>query len=193
MSNVGGECERIPIEQVNDGLNLVALNMRRLTQDHYVLMKDGSDWHALVFAIFALEELARYYILKQKKEEAIRTEMASIEVDQHLFGRGRKGHRYKLAIARNERLIPPDMWTIYTARYSSAHYCSARYDTEDVAVTAALRTQNTFVDWKDGKWEHGTLLDVFRLRDLVDSILHTLEQLESGSSLSTTTQVSRSP
>lgn len=174
----------IPLDQVNDGLNHIALNIRRLMEDHYVLMRDGSDWHAVALAIFALEELAKYYVLKHEKDEAIKTKETSVEVDERLFGRGRHGnpHRYKLDIARNERLIPPDTWTIHTAEYDRGLYDSAHYDTEEVVVTADLRTQNIFVDWRDGKWQHGTVLEVFRLKNFADSILHTLNQLQVGSS-----------
>ena len=181
MTNVRDK-RTIPMDRIDTGLDITAGNIRRLIQDHYALMRDGSDWHAVALAIFALEELAKYYVLKHGKDDAIRNRMTSVEVEELLFGRGRNSHKRKLDIARKERLIPPDMWTIYTARYGPAAYGSAHYDTEDVTVTAALRTQNIFVDWKDGEWVHGTVLEVARIKNFADSIIQSLDQLEGKSS-----------
>jgi hypothetical protein len=85
-------------------------------------------------------------------------------------------------IARKEKLIPPDKWTINTAGFDSAYFDSAYFDTEDVVVSAALRTQNIFVDWKDGEWVHGTILEVARVKDFADSIIQSLDKLEGKSS-----------
>jgi hypothetical protein len=107
--------------------------------------------------------------------------MTSVEVEEVLFGRGRNSHKRKLDIARKEKLIPPDKWTINTARFDSAYFDSAYFDTEDVVVSAALRTQNIFVDWKDGEWVHGTILEVSRVKDFADSIIQSLDKLEGKS------------
>jgi hypothetical protein len=130
----------------------------------------------IALAIFALEELAKYYVLKRGKDHATRNHMASVEVEEALFGRGRKNsHKHKLEIARKEKLIPPDKWAINTARFNSAYFDSAYFDTEDVVVSAALRTQNIFVDWKNGEWVHGTALEVARVKDFADSIIQSLD------------------
>lgn len=55
----------IPLDMVDEGLSLVASNIQHLYQDHYTLMEAGSPWHAVVMAIFALEELAKYFVLKR--------------------------------------------------------------------------------------------------------------------------------
>jgi hypothetical protein len=39
-----------------------------------------------------------------------------------------------------------------------------------------------FVDWKEGEWEHGTVLEALRLRNFADSIIHALDQIEARSS-----------
>ena len=182
MTKSVGKCT-IPIEKIDSGLGIIAGNIRRLIQDHYALMRDGSDWHAVALAIFALEELAKYYALKHGKDDAIRNHMTSVEVEELLFGRGHgNSHKRKLEIARKEKLIPPDKWTINTARFDSAYFDSAYFDTEDVVVSAALRTQNIFVDWKNGEWVHGTVLEVARVKDFADSIIRSLDQLEGKSS-----------
>lgn len=154
----------IPLEKIDERLSLVAGNIQFLYQDHYSLMQAGSNWHAVAMAIFALEELVKYFILKREKDSAIQAKMTSIQVDERLFGRGRNSHKYKLEIARKERLIPLDAWTINTARFDRAYFDSAFFDTEDVVISAALRTRNTFVDWIDGKWEHGTAVETLRLK-----------------------------
>jgi len=171
----------IPLDRIDSGLQLIAGNTRRLIEDHYALMRDGSDWHAVALAIFALEELVKYYVLKRKKDDATKRQMTSVEVEELLFGRGRgNSHKYKLDIARKEHLIPPDTWTIHSARYNRAYYDSAHYDTEDVVVSAALRTRDIFADWKQGEWEHGTVLETLRLKNFADSIIHSLDQLETS-------------
>jgi AbiV family abortive infection protein len=181
MTDVKEKC-MIPLDRIDSGLDLIARNIRRLLEDHYALMRDGSDWHAVALAIFALEELVKYYVLKRKKDDAVKNQMTSVEVEELLFGRGRgNSHKYKLDVARNEHLIPLETWTIHTAKYERAHYDSARYDTEDVLISAALRTQNIFVDWKEGEWEHGTVLEALRLKNFADSIIHALDQLETRS------------
>jgi AbiV family abortive infection protein len=180
MTDVTEKCT-VPLDRVDSGLDLIAGNIRRLIEDHSALMREESDWHAVALAIFALAEVAKYYVLKRKKDDAIKRQMTSVEVEELLFGRGRgNSHKYKLDIARKEHLIPPDTWTIHSARYNRAYYDSAHYDTEDVVVSAALRTRNTFVDWKQGEWEHGTVLEASRLKDFADSIIHTLDQLETS-------------
>jgi AbiV family abortive infection protein len=184
MNDVTEKC-KIPLDRIDSGLDLISRNIRRLIGDHYALMKEGSDWHAVGLAIFALEELVKYYVLKQKKDEAIKKQMTSVEVEELLFGRGRgNSHRYKLDIARNEHLIPPETWTIHTARLDRAYFDSAYFDAEDIVVSAALRTRNMFVDWREREWEHGTVLETLRLKNFADSIIRTLDELETKSSYS---------
>jgi hypothetical protein len=43
----------IPLSEVDEGLNLVASNIRVFIQDHYALMGQGSIWHAVSLTIFA--------------------------------------------------------------------------------------------------------------------------------------------
>jgi len=74
MTYVRDKCT-IPVDKIDSGLDAIARNIRRLIKDHYALMRDGSDWHAMALAIFALEEFAKYYVLKQKRDEAIKKRM----------------------------------------------------------------------------------------------------------------------
>lgn len=169
----------IPLDKVDEGLRLIGFNIQSLYQDHYTLMQAGSPWHANVMAIFALEELVKYFVLKRDKKLALETQETSIKVDERLFGRGRNSHQYKLDIAREQELIPLDAWTIHTAAFDKAAFDSAAFDTEDVTVSTALRTRNIFVDWTNGKWEVGSLSESTRTKKFVDLIMEKLVQLSS--------------
>jgi AbiV family abortive infection protein len=175
----------IPLDQVNEGLRLVANNIRAFIQDHYALMQQGSTWHAVAIAIFALEELTKYHQLKRQKETATCNNLQSVEVDERLFGYGRSAHEFKLKIAKEEQLIPSEAWTINTAKFDSAFFDSAYFDTKDVVIDATLRTTNWYVDWKNGKWQIGTeALETLRLKNFADAIIVALEHLEENNQFS---------
>lgn len=168
----------IPLDKIDEGLSLIAYNVQYLCQDYYTLVKEGSPWHAVVMAIFALEELAKYFALKKAKQIALQSKTTNVEVDQRLFGRGRPDtHKYKLDIARREELIPPNVWTLYAGNFDRSNFDSTNFDTEEVVVSTALRTRNIFVDWRDEKWQVGGNADLSRVKQLVEAILETLSQL----------------
>lgn len=167
----------IPLDRVDEGLDLIGNNIRAFVQDNYALMHNRSDWHAVALAILALEELAKYYALKQAKEIAIRNKQTSAEVDERLFGYGNRSHEYKLRIAKDQKLIPLDNWTINTGKFDLAYFDSAHFDAQDVVISSALRNMNMYVDWKDGNWRIGTgVFEPLRLKVLVDSIIESLER-----------------
>jgi AbiV family abortive infection protein len=168
----------IPLDKVDEGLSLVATNVQYLCQDNYTLMQAGSPWHAVVMAIFALEELTKYFVLKRERNLARSSKANSIEVDERLFGRGHgNSHAFKLNIAKEEKLVPLDAWQIHTAAFDKAYFDSGYFDVEDVTVSGALRTRNIFVDWVNGKWEIGSDFEPMRLKNFVDLIMEKLKQL----------------
>jgi AbiV family abortive infection protein len=173
MSDSEGTCA-IPIDRVSQGLALVALNVQHLCKDSHELMRSGSPWHAVAMAIFALEELAKYYDLKRKRASALRSRTNVIKVDERLFGRGRgNSHLYKLQMAKDENLIPPDAWQIHTAdadvEYAlhKALLGSADFNVKDATVS----------DWINEEWEIGSNYEPHRLKMLVDAITEKLKQL----------------
>jgi AbiV family abortive infection protein len=167
----------IPLDQADEGLKLIAANIHMFIQDHYALMQQASNWHAMALAIFALEELVKYSELKHMKQEALRRGVTSIEVDERLFGRCRKSHEYKLKLAKDQALIPADAWVINSAKFDSAYFGSAYFDTEDVVITAALRVSNLYVDWEE-RWQIGTdSFEPLRLKHFADSILLAFEKM----------------
>lgn len=169
----------IQLDKVDEGLNVIASNIRSFVQDHYALMHQKSDWHAVAMGIFALEELVKYSELKHGKETAIQKNLTSVEVDERLFGHGKDSHGYKLKIAKDQKLIPLEAWTIHTGGFSSANFSSEAFDT-DAVITATLRTRNTYVDWKNGRWVHGAgIIDSLKVKNFVDSVIHTLEELQA--------------
>lgn len=171
----------IPLDKIDEGLTLVAYNVQYLCQDYDTLVREGSPWHAVVMAIFALEELAKYFALKKAKQIALQSRTTKVEVDERVFGHGWDSHKRKLEIVKNEQLIPTDAWTLYTARFDEAYFDSAYFDTEDVKISTALRTRNIYVDWRDEKWQVGGNADLSRVKPLVEAIREKLGQLAASS------------
>lgn len=155
-------------------MRLCARNIRRFINDIRILLNDTSDWHAIAFAVFAFEELAKYSELKKAKESG--TE-GVVMVDERLFGIGKNPHWYKQDIA--SRLIPQEAMTLIPAGFDPAYFDSG-FQTESVEVSPRLRLDCVFVDWRDGQWVHGSPVIPDRIRGFANAILDVLNKLESS-------------
>jgi AbiV family abortive infection protein len=170
----------IPIEQIDSGLDRCAANVRRLMDDYHALMKNGSQSHAAAMSVFALEELVKYHVLKEERKSALAAGKPKVHVDERIFGKGRKPHQHKLALARQEQLIPDDAWVIHEGYFDSAYFSSRFFDTETV-ISATLRTESIFVDWdrENSCWVNPPSADIEKLEHFSESVLRALSRIQS--------------
>jgi len=166
----------IPVSQIDEVLRLCARNIRRFINDMGILLKDSSDWHAIALAIFAFEELAKYSELRKSKESAAQD---IVMVDERLFGKGKDPHGYKQNIARN--LIQQDAMILIFPYFDSTYFDARHFHAEPDEMSHALRLDCVYVNWKDGKWIHGTPVVPDRIMMFTEAILDRLNRLESGS------------
>jgi AbiV family abortive infection protein len=138
-------------------------------------MRDGSGWHAIAMSIYALEELAKYFQLLAAKKSATGS---TLELDERLFGRERGSHKYKIEIGR--KLIPQEAMNIFPKSFDPVYFDPKHFKSEDTFISEALRLETLFVDWKDGKWVHGTPILAERIKNFTDEILNALVKLEGG-------------
>jgi len=160
----------IPVNKLQEGMNLCARNIRGYLQDVQKLLDnphDYSEWHAVMLAIFAFEELAKYYELKKAKEEAATNKVDKVEMDDRLF----RNHEYKQELARE--LIDKDF-----IRLIDEASLPPGFRGETVEISHRLRLDCAFVDWRDDQWIHGTPLMPSNLRKLKESIALALLSLE---------------
>lgn len=75
----------IPLGKIDNGLLLIKRNIQKLAQDTKTLLDEGSDHHAIVLAIFAFEELAKYSELKKCKESALEAGDRTLSVDSRFI------------------------------------------------------------------------------------------------------------
>jgi AbiV family abortive infection protein len=169
----------IPIDQIDSGLNECASNVRRLIDDCRMMMKDGSQWHAAAMAIFALEELVKLYVLKRGYESAVLAGKSLVDVDERVFGRGRRSHQFKLSIARQEKLIPEEAWVIHEGFFDD-RYFDPRYFDIGTVISATLRTESIFVDWdvQNKCWVNRPVIDSQKLETFVQSVAVALKRIE---------------
>jgi len=164
--------KEIPTNKIDDGLRLCDRNIRQFVKDAHILMKESSDYHAIAFAIFAFEELAKYSELKKAKESATQS---TVKIDKRLLG-GREAHRYKQNIAR--KLIPPEAMIVMPAGFDPAGFDSKGFTTEDVEISPPLRLDCLFVNWKEeeGTWDLGCPVLPDQIKKFTDAILNELEK-----------------
>jgi AbiV family abortive infection protein len=166
MSNI-----EIPVSQIDIGLGLCAVNIRRFVEDVNILLENSSILHATALAIFAVEELAKYSELKKAKISATGP---NAQVEKRLFYL----HEYKQELAKE--FLPKDALILSPAVFDAGVFDSKVFQTEGVGVSDATRLECIFVDWKDGHWIYGASVQISRLRQLTQYVLDTLTKLESS-------------
>jgi len=158
----------IPVDRLQEGMNLCARNIRGYLQDVQKLLDnphDCSDWHAVMLAIFAFEELAKFAQLKEAKARAA---TGNVEIDDQLFSK----HKYKQELAG--KLI--DKKSLKLIDKTSLE---PSFRGETVTITPSLRLDCAFVDWENDQWTHGTPLIPNNLRKFKESIAQALCSLET--------------
>jgi hypothetical protein len=96
-----------------------------------------------------------------------------VPVDDRLF----YDHRHKQELAR--KLIPQDALILVPAYFDLQYFDTECFQTEDVEVSPTLRLDCVFVNWKDGKWVHGSDIETDRIKKFTQAILDALNSLES--------------
>jgi AbiV family abortive infection protein len=162
----------IPITKLQEGLHLLAQNIRVFVVDAEMLLSKGHGWHAIALAIFAFEELGKYAELQRLGEESGKKGGSTISAKDALF----RSHSYKQDFAR--RLVPKDAMILLPAYFSSKYFDPKFFGTENVTPTNPLRVQCVFVDWIESDWLHGTPHDTVRLKKFLSSIVDALNKLE---------------
>jgi len=162
----------IPTDRLQEGMNLFARNIRGYLQDVQLLLDpkkphDCSEWHAVMLAIFAFEELAKFAQLKEAKEKAATNKADKVEMDDRLF----RKHEYKQELGRKlidkEPLKLIDMTSL-----------PPPFEGETVTITHSLRLHCAFVDWENDQWIFGTPLIPNNIRKFCDAIAMKLHSLE---------------
>mgnify|MGYP001055837129 CR=1 FL=1 len=162
----------ISVSKLQEGMNLCARNIKSYLQDVQLLLdpnnpRDFSEWHAVMLAIFAFEELAKYNELNKAKEKAAINKVDKVEMDDRLFW----SHKYKQELAR--KLIDKE-----SIRLIDKASLLPDFRGETVEISHRLRLDCAFVDWRDGQWIHGTPLIPNNLREFKESIAQALLSLE---------------
>lgn len=155
------------MDRLQEGMRLCARNIRSYLQGVQLLLEhshDLGDWHAVILAIFAFEELAKFAQLKEAKEKATTDK---VEIDDRLF----RDHEYKQELAR--KLIDEE-----SRKLIDEASLPPAFRGETVEISPLLRLDCAFVDWKDDQWIHGAPLIPNNLRRFKESIAQALCSLE---------------
>jgi AbiV family abortive infection protein len=161
---------KILVNKIDEGLRLIAGNIRRFVRDIDALLGSGrSDWHAIALAIFAFEELGKYHKLKEAKQAA---EGDIVTIDEALF----TDHNYKQEIAKG--LLPRDALTILPRIVVPNVDGTTHVLTHSVKVSPLLRLDCLFVDWKNDDWNLGSPENPDHVRKFIQAIVDALVRME---------------
>jgi AbiV family abortive infection protein len=163
----------IPVARLPEGLQLCAQNIRYFVEDSEMLLSKGHGYHAIALAIFAFEELGKYYELKRLGEEATAKGESSITVRDDLFTK----HGYKQDIVKQNHLIPSETMVLLPKYFDETYFSPKYFGTIEVKTDPDLRLECTFVDWVDGDWRSGTPHEAERLRKFLLAIIEALSKL----------------
>jgi len=161
----------IPVSKLPEGLRLCAQNVRDFVVDAENAMSKGHGWHAIALAIFAFEELGKYYELKRLGEEARKNGLSDLMVKDNLF----RSHTTKQIVAR--KLVPSHAIILLPESFDKQYFDSKSFQTEPVTVSPNLRLECAFVDWLDGAWTLGAPHDTERIKTFLNSIMDALNNL----------------
>jgi len=134
----------IPEEKMQQGIEMILMNLLRYVQDAKLLYMDGSIEHATLLAEYAAEELGKASLLCQTLQTG------SPSVDLRLFS-GKKAHETKMEEAR--RLLGNNviLQSSTVGRARVPHIVGA----PDVETSPKLRMDCTYVDFREGEWKFG--------------------------------------
>lgn len=170
----------IPIDdefELNRQLARIAANVRILVLDSRILAKAGDRDHAAAMSVFALEELVKYRSLKEARKSAVAAGKTSLEVDGRIFGMGGKSHEFKLALAKDWKLIPDDAWEVHPETPGPPLRGPPNFNIQQL-LDARLRLESIFVDYDQEKheWVNPPLVNDDKLEYSNASILKAIEE-----------------
>lgn len=131
-------------EKMQQGIEMILMNVLRYVQDIKLLYMQGSIEHATLLAEYAAEELGKASLLFQTLQ------MGNPSVDLRLF-RGWEAHELKMQEAR--KLLGD--WVILQSSVIGRARLPFILEAPDVEASPELRMDCTYVDFREGGWKFG--------------------------------------
>jgi hypothetical protein len=165
----------IPVSKLSEGIAFCGLNISMFLFEIDKLMTPPVAYlnggHAAAFAVYALEELAKYSEMVSAQNSA---KGETVQFDKRLFGSGRGSHQYKLEIAMD--LLPKEAFEIFS-NINPSVYDRDVYTPDEFIVSGALRLASIYVDRRDGWWLYFPPVVAGRLLKLRQEIEKALKNL----------------